>query len=148
MTLKWTLYLRCTQMRYKTCQQAEANLYLSLGFQRRGGWHFKHLYLHSYFVILTPFFVFLYFVSFLYFVWLHVCIFAFFVNLTTFNCRTVLLAFINCLVISTPQLKERNRLRNEFIGKFCSLILAWENFLWPTLWLQKTGLVDMVAENC
>merc|ERR1712083_666310 len=30
--------------------------------------------------------------------------------------RTVLLAFINCLVISTPQLKERNRLRNEFIG--------------------------------
>ena len=32
--------------------------------------------------------------------------------------RTVLLAFINCLVISTPQLKERNRLRNEFIGEF------------------------------
>lgn len=30
--------------------------------------------------------------------------------------RTVLLAFINCLVISTPQLKDRNRLRNEFIG--------------------------------
>ena len=27
-----------------------------------------------------------------------------------------LLAFINCLVISTPQLKDRNRLRNEFIG--------------------------------
>ena len=32
--------------------------------------------------------------------------------------RTVLLAFINCLVISTPQLKERNRLRNEFIGEY------------------------------
>ena len=31
--------------------------------------------------------------------------------------RTVLLAFINCLIISTPQLKDRNRLRNEFIGK-------------------------------
>jgi len=30
--------------------------------------------------------------------------------------RTVLLAFINCLIISTPQLKDRNRLRNEFIG--------------------------------
>ena len=31
--------------------------------------------------------------------------------------RTVLLAFVNCLIISTPQLKDRNRLRNEFIGK-------------------------------
>jgi len=30
--------------------------------------------------------------------------------------RTVLLAFINCLIISTPLLKDRNRLRNEFIG--------------------------------
>ena len=30
--------------------------------------------------------------------------------------KTVLLAFINCLIISTPQLKDRNRLRNEFIG--------------------------------
>ena len=28
-----------------------------------------------------------------------------------------MLAFINCLIISTPQLKDRNRLRNEFIGK-------------------------------
>ena len=34
-----------------------------------------------------------------------------------YHCRTVLLAFINCLIISTPQLKDRNRLRNEFIGK-------------------------------
>jgi hypothetical protein len=31
--------------------------------------------------------------------------------------RTVLFAFINCLIISTPLLKERNRLRNEFIGR-------------------------------
>ena len=40
--------------------------------------------------------------------------------------RTVLLAFINCLVISTPQLKERNRLRNEFVGEFFSSLLASE----------------------
>jgi hypothetical protein len=31
--------------------------------------------------------------------------------------RMVLFAFINCLIISTPLLKERNRLRNEFIGR-------------------------------
>ncbi|XP_076666241.1 FH2 domain-containing protein formin 3 isoform X2 [Andrena cerasifolii] len=30
--------------------------------------------------------------------------------------RTALLAFINCLVISTPELKDRIRIRNEFIG--------------------------------
>ena len=30
--------------------------------------------------------------------------------------KTVLFAFINCLIISTPQLKDRNRVRNEFIG--------------------------------
>ncbi|XP_076638635.1 FH2 domain-containing protein formin 3 isoform X2 [Colletes latitarsis] len=30
--------------------------------------------------------------------------------------RTALLAFINCLVISTPVLKDRIRIRNEFIG--------------------------------
>lgn len=35
---------------------------------------------------------------------------------TTNDYRTVLLAFINCLIISTPQLKERNNIRNEFIG--------------------------------
>ena len=31
--------------------------------------------------------------------------------------QTALLAFINCLVISTPVLKDRVRLRNEFIGE-------------------------------
>nr|XP_024214357.1 inverted formin-2-like [Halyomorpha halys] len=30
--------------------------------------------------------------------------------------QTALLAFINCLIISSPQLKERIRIRNEFIG--------------------------------
>ena len=30
--------------------------------------------------------------------------------------RTVLMAFVNCLIISTPQIKDRNRVRNEFIG--------------------------------
>ena len=30
--------------------------------------------------------------------------------------KTVLFAFINCLIISTPQLKDRNRVRNEFVG--------------------------------
>lgn len=31
--------------------------------------------------------------------------------------KTTLLAFVNCLIISTPQLKDRVRIRNEFIGK-------------------------------
>ena len=49
-------------------------------------------------------------------------------------CRTVLLAFINCLVISTPQLKERNRLRNEFIGEFDPLRLLSFEYLWKGEW--------------
>ena len=49
-------------------------------------------------------------------------------------CRTVLLAFINCLVISTPQLKERNRLRNEFIGEFYPLRLLSFEYLWKGEW--------------
>lgn len=32
--------------------------------------------------------------------------------------QTALLAFINCLVISAPALKDRVRVRNEFIGEF------------------------------
>lgn len=31
--------------------------------------------------------------------------------------QMALLAFINCLVISTPVLKDRIRIRNEFIGE-------------------------------
>jgi hypothetical protein len=31
--------------------------------------------------------------------------------------QTALVAFINCIIISTPQLKDRIRIRNEFIGK-------------------------------
>ena len=30
--------------------------------------------------------------------------------------KTALIALINCLIISTPQLKDRNSVRNEFIG--------------------------------
>lgn len=37
-------------------------------------------------------------------------------NATAEDYRTALLAFINCLVISTPVLKDRTRIRNEFIG--------------------------------
>ncbi|XP_040568629.1 uncharacterized protein form3 isoform X3 [Lepeophtheirus salmonis] len=37
--------------------------------------------------------------------------------------KTVLMAFINCLVISTPQIKDRNRVRNEFIGLKLSEVL-------------------------
>lgn len=37
-------------------------------------------------------------------------------NATGEDYRTALLAFINCLVISTPVLKDRIRIRNEFIG--------------------------------
>lgn len=37
-------------------------------------------------------------------------------NATAEDYRTALLAFINCLVISTPVLKDRIRIRNEFIG--------------------------------
>lgn len=38
-------------------------------------------------------------------------------NATTVDYQTSLVAFINCLIISTPQLKDRIRIRNEFIGK-------------------------------
>jgi hypothetical protein len=31
--------------------------------------------------------------------------------------QTALVAFINCIIISTPQLKDRIRIRNEFIGQ-------------------------------
>lgn len=31
--------------------------------------------------------------------------------------QTALVAFINCIIISTPQLKDRIRIRNEFIGE-------------------------------
>jgi hypothetical protein len=31
--------------------------------------------------------------------------------------QTALVAFLNCLIISTPDLKDRIRIRNEFIGK-------------------------------
>ena len=31
--------------------------------------------------------------------------------------KTTLLAFINCIIISTEKLEERVRIRNEFIGK-------------------------------
>jgi len=41
--------------------------------------------------------------------------------------RTVLLAFINCLIISTPQLKDRNRLRNEFIGSVLKVLTKLKN---------------------
>ena len=37
--------------------------------------------------------------------------------------QTALLAFINCLIISTPQLQDRIRMRNEFIGEFIYLFL-------------------------
>jgi len=30
--------------------------------------------------------------------------------------QTALMAFINCVIISTPQPKDRIRVRNEFIG--------------------------------
>jgi hypothetical protein len=31
--------------------------------------------------------------------------------------QTALVAFINCIIISTPQLKDRIRIRNEFTGE-------------------------------
>ncbi|CAH0390583.1 unnamed protein product, partial [Bemisia tabaci] len=44
-------------------------------------------------------------------------------NATTVDYQTSLVAFINCLIISTPQLKDRIRIRNEFIGlKLLSII--------------------------
>ncbi|XP_071443548.1 uncharacterized protein form3 [Hetaerina americana] len=35
---------------------------------------------------------------------------------TSLDYQTALVAFVNCLIISTPRLKERIRVRNEFIG--------------------------------
>lgn len=34
----------------------------------------------------------------------------------TVEYKTALVAFINCIIISTPQLKDRLRIRNEFVG--------------------------------
>uniref|UniRef100_A0A6P7G9P6 Inverted formin-2-like n=1 Tax=Diabrotica virgifera virgifera TaxID=50390 RepID=A0A6P7G9P6_DIAVI len=36
---------------------------------------------------------------------------------TAVDYQTALVAFINCLIISTPRLNDRTRLRNEFIGE-------------------------------
>jgi hypothetical protein len=36
---------------------------------------------------------------------------------TAVDYQTALVAFINCIIISTPQLKDRIRIRNEFIGE-------------------------------
>lgn len=40
--------------------------------------------------------------------------------------KTAILTFINCIVNCTPDLQERNRIRNEFIGKgnypFCKYL--------------------------
>lgn len=36
---------------------------------------------------------------------------------TAVDYQTALVAFINCLIISTPRLADRTRLRNEFIGE-------------------------------
>ena len=35
---------------------------------------------------------------------------------TSLEYKTALVAFINCIIISTPQLKDRLRIRNEFVG--------------------------------
>ena len=44
--------------------------------------------------------------------------------------KTALLAFVNCLIISTPQFKDRVQMRNEFIGKlFAEILLKFQNFL-------------------
>lgn len=44
--------------------------------------------------------------------------------------KTTLLAFVNCLIISTPQLKDRVRIRNEFIGNlFIRYFHSYINFI-------------------
>jgi hypothetical protein len=55
--------------------------------------------------------------------------------------RTVLFAFINCLIISTPLLKERNRLRNEFIGRRSNLLT--DRFIQ----LLNRGSIDIQQER-
>ncbi|CAH0559409.1 unnamed protein product [Brassicogethes aeneus] len=44
---------------------------------------------------------------------------------TVVDYQTALVAFINCLIISTPRLTDRTRLRNEFIG--CHLLPVLNN---------------------
>uniref|UniRef100_A0A6P7FXL9 Uncharacterized protein LOC114335214 n=1 Tax=Diabrotica virgifera virgifera TaxID=50390 RepID=A0A6P7FXL9_DIAVI len=44
---------------------------------------------------------------------------------TAVDYQTALVAFINCLIISTPRLNDRTRLRNEFIG--CHLLPVLNN---------------------
>ena len=46
--------------------------------------------------------------------------------------KTTLLAFVNCLIISTPQLKDRVRIRNEFIGNVYSIIHTLYQYYLPT----------------
>lgn len=50
---------------------------------------------------------------------------------TSTDYQTALLAFINCLIISTPQLQDRVRMRNEFIGQLHTLGF-WRNHV--TTW--------------
>lgn len=43
----------------------------------------------------------------------------------TADYQTAIVAFINCLIISTPQLRDRIRIRNEFIGKHKHLMINY-----------------------
>nr|CAD7397986.1 unnamed protein product [Timema cristinae] len=43
---------------------------------------------------------------------------------TSVEYQNALVAFINCLIISTPQLKDRIRIRNEFIGEYQTQLIS------------------------
>lgn len=49
----------------------------------------------------------------------------------TADYQTAIVAFINCLIISTPQLRDRIRIRNEFIGKRFGSLGLYYFFLRP-----------------
>lgn len=44
---------------------------------------------------------------------------------TSVEYKTALIAFVNCIIISTSQLKDRVRIRNEFIGELFFLLLRF-----------------------
>lgn len=64
---------------------------------------------------------------------------------TAVDYQTALIAFINCIVISTPKLQDRIRIRNEFIGK-CCLDSERGRIVSLGLYCQKTGWESAFAD--
>lgn len=64
--------------------------------------------------------------------------------------KTAILTFINCIINCTPDLQERNRTRNEFIGEkslpFCHLLRISTSLFVNCFWFN-TFLIIFVGLN-